>query len=52
VLGPELTQAVFADPDTAPVAPQLKAALGLVRKLTLAPEKVGADDLRAMLVAG
>jgi hypothetical protein len=43
---------VFADPDTAPNSPQLKAALRLVRKLTLAPEEVGADDLQATLDAG
>jgi hypothetical protein len=43
---------VFADPQTAPVAPRLRAALVLVRKLTLAPEQVGADDLRAILGAG
>jgi alkylhydroperoxidase family enzyme len=52
VLGTEITEAVFADPDTAPVSPKLKAALGLVRKLTLSPEEVGADDLRATLQAG
>jgi alkylhydroperoxidase family enzyme len=52
VLGEEITQAVFADPETAPISPQLKAALGLVRKLTLAPEEVDADDLRAILHAG
>jgi alkylhydroperoxidase family enzyme len=52
VLGDELTQAVFADPDTAPISGELKATLGLVRKLTLAPEEVGADDLRATLEAG
>jgi hypothetical protein len=52
VLGAEITQAVFADPDTAPISEQLKAALGLVRKLTLAPEEVGADDVRATLEAG
>jgi alkylhydroperoxidase family enzyme len=52
VLGDEITQAVFADPDTAPISGELKAALGLVRKLTLAPEEVGADDLRATLEAG
>jgi alkylhydroperoxidase family enzyme len=52
VLGDELTKAVFADPDTAPISGKLKAALGLVRKLTLSPEKVGADDLRATLDAG
>jgi hypothetical protein len=43
---------VFADPDTAPIEGRLRAALGLVRKLTLAPEEVGADDLRAVLDAG
>jgi hypothetical protein len=43
---------VFADPDTAPIAPRLRAALGLVRKLTLTPEEVGAGDLRAILSAG
>lgn len=52
MLGAEITQAVFADPDTAPISPQLKAALGLVRKLTLSPEEVGADDIRAILKAG
>jgi len=52
VLGKEITEAVFADPDRAPISPRLKAALGLVRKLTLAPEEVGADDLRATLHAG
>jgi alkylhydroperoxidase family enzyme len=52
VLGEQITQAVFADPDTAPISPKLKAALGLVRKLTLSPEEVGADDLRATLNAG
>jgi alkylhydroperoxidase family enzyme len=52
VLGSEITQAVFADPATAPISPQLKAALGLVRKLTLAPEEVRADDIRATLEAG
>lgn len=52
MLGEEITKAVFADPETAPIPPKLKAALGLVRKLTLSPEKVGADDLRATLDAG
>lgn len=52
VLGDEITKAVFADPGTAPVAPRLRAALGLVRKLTLAPEEVGAGDLAAVLSAG
>jgi alkylhydroperoxidase family enzyme len=43
---------VFADPNTAPIAGQLRAALVLVRKLTLAPEQVGADDILATLHAG
>ena len=43
---------MFANPDTAPISPQLKAALGMVRNLTLAPEEVGADDIRATLKAG
>ena len=43
---------MFTDPETAPISPRLKAALGLIRKLTLAPEEVGADDLRAILDAG
>jgi hypothetical protein len=28
VLGKEITEAVFADPDTAPISPRLKAASG------------------------
>ena len=52
MLGEAITQAVFADPATAPISEQLKAALGLVRKLTLAPEEVGPDDVRATLEAG
>ena len=52
MLGDDITTAVFADPATAPIAPRLRAALGLVRKLTLAPEEVGAGDLRAVLSAG
>jgi alkylhydroperoxidase family enzyme len=52
VLGEAITQAVFADPATAPISPKLMAGLGLVKKLTLSPEEVGADDIRAMLKAG
>ena len=43
---------MFADPGTAPISQRLKAALELIRKLTLAPEEVGADDLQAVLSAG
>ena len=52
MLGNEITQAVFTDPATAPVSEELKAALALVRKLTLSPEEVGPDDIRATLKAG
>ena len=52
MLGAEVTRAVFADPATAPISDQLKAALELVRKLTLSPEEVGADDIRATLAVG
>ena len=43
---------MFADPETAPIGGKLKAAIGLVRKLTLTPEEVGAEDVRAILNAG
>ena len=52
VLGDEITKAVFADPGTAPIEGKLRAALALARKLTLAPDEFGADDLRAILNAG
>ena len=52
MLGTEITQAVFANPATAPISEKLKAALALVRKLTLSPEEVGADDVWATLEAG
>jgi hypothetical protein len=52
VLGKGVTEAVLADPDAAPISRELKAALGLVRKLTLAPGEVGADDVAAVLDAG
>jgi alkylhydroperoxidase family enzyme len=43
---------VFADLATAPFPTELKATLGLVRKLTLSPEEVGAEDIRATLEIG
>lgn len=43
---------MFADPETAPVSGQLRAALRVVRKLTLAPDDVGAADFTALLDAG
>ena len=37
---------------TAPLAPQLRAMLGFLEKLTLAPDTVTADDARALRAAG
>ena len=37
---------------TAPVAPQLRATLGLLEKLTLTPEEFGPQDVGAARVAG
>jgi alkylhydroperoxidase family enzyme len=52
VLGKEITAAVFADPATAPISAKLRAALDLVRMLTLAPDQVDPEDIRAVLDAG
>jgi alkylhydroperoxidase family enzyme len=51
-LGEELTQAVFEDWRTAPVSEGLRAVLGLIHKLTLAPESVAAEDIEAARRAG
>lgn len=51
-LGEELTQAVFEDWRTAPVSDGLRAVLGLIHKLTLAPESVGVEDVDAARRAG
>jgi hypothetical protein len=51
-LGDEsLTRRILDDPDSAP-DPRLRAALGLIRKLSLAPETVGPPDVRALLELG
>jgi len=43
---------VFQDYRTAPVGEGLRATLGFVRTMTLAPEELGPDDARAVLDAG
>lgn len=51
-LGEELTQAVFDDWRTAPVPEGLRAVLGLIHKLTLTPNEVGAEDVDVARRAG
>ena len=45
-------RAVLADPGTAPIDERLRATLRFLRKLTLEPNAVGGDDVRALHAAG
>jgi len=45
-------RAVLADPETAPIDERLRATLRFLRKLTLEPNAVGGDDVRALHAAG
>src|SRR5690348_3118418 len=47
--GTDLTQRVLDDYTTAPVDEKLRATLGLLRKMTLEPEALGPEDVRAVL---
>jgi alkylhydroperoxidase family enzyme len=47
-----MVQAVLADWHTAPVSEKLRGALAFLEKLTLTPETVGAEDVRAARTAG
>jgi len=47
-----LVRSVLADPETAPIDERLRATLRFLRKLTLEPTAVGADDVRALHAAG
>jgi uncharacterized peroxidase-related enzyme len=47
-----LVRAALADPETAPISERLRAMLRFLRKLTLEPEAVGADDVRALHAVG
>lgn len=44
----KLVAAVLGDWRSAPVAPKLRAVLGLLEKLTLEPERVGPKDVRPL----
>lgn len=45
-------RAALEDHRTAPIDERLRAALGIVQKLTLEPESFGPDDIEAGLAAG
>ncbi len=45
-------RAALANPDTAPIPERVRAMLRFLRKLTLEPEAVGADDVRALHAVG
>ncbi|HEY2745033.1 MAG TPA: hypothetical protein VGL86_10440 [Polyangia bacterium] len=47
-----LVRAALADPDGAPIPERVRAMLRFLRKLTLEPTRVGADDVRALHACG
>jgi alkylhydroperoxidase family enzyme len=51
-VGEELTQKVLDDYETAPIDERLRATLGFLKKLTLEPEKVGAEDVKPLRALG
>jgi alkylhydroperoxidase family enzyme len=52
VLGEDVWNAVRADWRTAPVRPELRAALGFIEKQTLRPEELTPADAEAVYAAG
>lgn len=51
-MDPEVTQKVLDDYTTAPIGEKLRATLGLLKKMTLEPEALGASDVKAVLEKG
>ena len=51
-LGEDVWDAVKADWRTAPVRPELKAALGFIEKQTLRPDELTPEDAEAVYAAG
>jgi uncharacterized peroxidase-related enzyme len=47
-----LVRAALADPEAAPIPERVRAALRFLRKLTLEPATVSADDVRTLRAAG
>jgi hypothetical protein len=52
VLGEDVWHAVRADWRTAPIRPELKAALGFIEKQTLTPDELTVEDAEAVYAAG
>jgi alkylhydroperoxidase family enzyme len=48
----KLVRAALADPDSAPLPERVRATLHFLRKLTLEPQAIGADDVRALHAVG
>lgn len=51
-IDPEAVRAAIEDWRTAPFPETTRAVLGLIEKVTVQPEKLTADDMRAVLAAG
>ena len=51
-MGTELTKQVLDDYERAPISDKLRATLGFLKKLTLTPDDVTADDARQVLALG
>lgn len=51
-MGGDVVEAVFADPESAPVSERVKAALRLVERCTLHPEDLDRADVVAARAAG
>ncbi len=51
-LGEAVTAAVYADWRTAPVREEVRAMLGFLEKMTLAPDTLGAEDAARLRAAG
>jgi alkylhydroperoxidase family enzyme len=47
-----VTKQVLEDYERAPISDKLRATLGFLKKLTLTPEALTADDARAVLALG
>ena len=51
-MGDEITRAVLDDWQTAPIDKKLRAALNLIEKLTLTPDRIEAGDIDALRADG
>lgn len=51
-MGDEITRAVLDDWRTAPIDKKLRAALNLIEKLTLTPDRIESGDINALRADG